>query len=101
MHVCSLSSASNGDNWTLLVFVVCSCKLSYSSSMFVFKDGVVMRSSDKHTKRGYRSSRLQCDKLCYGGFLQSKVIARDGQLVSLKQPAEEEEEDDRSRMVPL
>ena len=70
--------------------------------MFVFKDGVVMRSSGKHTKRGYRSSHVQHDKLCYGGFLQSKVIARDGQLVSLKQPIEEEEEeDDRSRMVPL
>ena len=70
--------------------------------MFVFKDGVVMRSSGKHhTKRGYRSSHVQRDKLCYGGFLQSKVIARDGQLVSLKQPAEEEEEDDRSRIVPL
>ena len=42
-------------------------------------------------------------KLCYGGFLQSKVIARDGKLVSLKQPVEEEEEEenDRSRMVPL
>ena len=41
--------------------------------------------------------------LCYGGFLQSKVIARDGELVSLKQPAdeEEEEEDDRSKMAPV
>ena len=31
------------------------------------------------------------------------VIARDGELVSLKQPEkeEEEEENDRSRMVPL
>ena len=64
-----------------------------------------MRSSGKHTKRGYRSSPVQCDKLCYGGFLQSKVIARDGELVSLKQPEEEEKkeekENDRSRMVPL
>ena len=24
---------------------------------------------------------MQRDKLCYGGFLQSKVIARDGKLV--------------------
>ena len=65
-----------------------------------------MRSSGKHTKRGYRSSLVQRDKLCYGGFLQSKVIARDGELVSLKQPEkeeeeEEEEEEDRSRIVPL
>ena len=58
-----------------------------------------MRSSGKHTQRGYRSSHVQHDKLCHGGFLQSKVIARDGKLVSLKQP--EKEEDDRSRMVPL
>ena len=62
-----------------------------------------MRSSCKHAKRGYRSSHVQRDKLCYGGFLQSKVIARDGKLVSLKQPEEEEEEEeenDRSRMAP-
>ena len=62
-----------------------------------------MRSRGKHTKRGYRSSRVQRDKLCYGGFLQSKVIARDGKLVTLKQPQEEEEEEEeknRSRMVP-
>ena len=50
---------------------------------------------------------MQRDKLCYGGFLQSEVIARDGKLVSLKQPEkeeeeeEEEEENNRSRMVPL
>ena len=69
----------------------------------MFKDGVVMRSSDKHTKTGYRSSLVQHDKLCYGGFLQNKVLARDGKLVSLKQPVEEEEEEeeDRGRTVPL
>ena len=46
---------------------------------------------------------MQRDKLCYGGFLQSKVIARNGELVSLKQLAdeEEEEEDDRSKMAPV
>ena len=99
VHVCSLSSASNGDNWTLLDFVVCSCKLSYLYPLFVFKDGVVMRSSGKYTQIGYRSSLVQCDKLCYGGFL---VIARDSKLGSLKQPEEEEDmKEDRSRMVPL
>ena len=63
-----------------------------------------MRSSGKHTQRGYRSSLVQHDKLCYGRFLQSKVLARDGKLVSLKQPVEEEEEEeeeDRGRTVPL
>ena len=37
---------------------------------------------------------MQYDKLCYGGFLQSKVIARDGKLVTLKQPEEEGEEEE-------
>ena len=52
-----------------------------------------MKSSGKPKKRGYKSSHVQCDKLCYGGFLQSKVIARGGKLVhvSLKHPVEEEE----------
>ena len=37
-----------------------------------------------------------------GGFLQSKMIARDSELVSLKQPEEEkeEEEEDWSNIFP-
>ena len=68
-----------------------------------------MRSSGKHTKRGYTGAVLvMCSVTsctCYGGLLQSKVmvIARDGDLVSLKQPAAERRWwwwwQDRSRIV--
>ena len=63
----------------------------------MFKDGVVIRSSGKDTKRGYRSSHVQHDKLCYGGFLQSKVLVAS----LVMEEEEEEEEDDRSKIVPL
>ena len=63
-----------------------------------------MRSSGKHTKRGYTGAVLvMCSVtscMCYGGLLQSKVITRDGDLVSLKQPAAERRWwQDRSRIV--
>ena len=64
--------------WTYIVRLCCAFLQVVILLSNVFKDGVVMRSSGKHTQRGYRSSCVQHDKLyilCYGGFLQSKVIA--------------------------